>query len=343
MSNYRFMSEKWIGAALDGKIRLTSLDHYRLMEVVFEDGWIGDTEEGVARTTLTELEFTSDCDQPVLRERLRDVGIVLSNSCGAINGSEVIRMTNGFVVCFASGDIDSLREAMCQGEYDSCIEVDDLQGFAMRILQTGITSKGIHLKDVFGAPVVSRVVYSDEKSDIRYRNAAAASPFLKRDKYKGQCEVRIFFPLLAYVHDYFIDVVFNPGEGIVKEIFRGVETKASQDKPPLVFPDHPIKELLIILGEIDNYYEGGSPGDEVIDEIIAKYSRRALLAYWVLRTEERSRNLELFFINPSWSGGTVTGFRSTLREYLAKVMGYEGSDVMEFLIHAYGDGVKSYL
>jgi hypothetical protein len=322
---FRFMSDKWIDAALAGSFRLRSLSEYRLMEAVYEDEWIGDLMEGTEHIAVTGIEILSGDGQSELRNRLSEARLITmdDSSSVVIEDGLMVRVINGYVLCFAEGDFEQLKDLMCIGDYNSAIKIDDLNAFASCLYESGVSSKHGPIKNIFYPPEVGSISYTGKTGDIRYQNVVDVTAFVKREKYKSQSEIRIFFPLIDQSLDDPVDVEFSPPIGMIEEVFRCAHTQSSLVKKYDYLEGDAVQELLDILKEFESWLFDLSGEQKSAEFMRAAYSRRILLAYWTLRDRERCKNLEHFFVNPYWNGGAVTGVRMFLHDYLAKINGVD--------------------
>lgn len=345
MASFRFMSGQRIDAALQGKFRLNTLHYYRLLEVLHGDEWIGDIMEGVAPTRLDGIHLKGGGDQPELRKHLSDAGI-LKDPHGyiedlRIDDSLFIDQVEGCILCFSEGDFETLQSTMCTGGYNSAIKIEGLAAFANHMYQYGQTKDG-PLRDIVWPPEVGRVSYTNEVVDFKTQGRLKVSPFLKQKKYLDQAEVRIFFPLRNRSFDDPIDVECFPPDGMIAEVCRNVPTSPSNIKDRIKFEGDAVKELLIIIGEIDGFIPKLNEQPDLAWVVKDRYLRRALSAYWELRDETRYRNLEDVFVSIVWRKNSVWEFRTFLMEYIIKVRKYGIEERLRFFDDARGEGVADF-
>lgn len=163
------------------------------------------------------------------------------------------------------------------------------------------------------------------------------SPFVKRDKYKGQKEYRIFFQPKVYLDEDFIIMKIGDVNGLVVEEFRGGEVE-SEASTPSVEPRGVYVKVLQelydgISSERDREYrlarslygydfshDSSLIGDQV-ELFCREYRKSSVKAYWALRTEYglRCSQLDHSFSMTSYNGGDITLLLHSLKKYLSSI------------------------
>ncbi|WP_369781851.1 hypothetical protein [Pseudomonas sp. WC2401] len=319
MGFYRFMASKYMDDTLKGKLRFTSLSYYRLMEKVWDDGWIGDCQEGQAFTTIDKLDLPPGVDVDGARKKLEDARMIKGSGfhltiSNLINVSE----ENGFVLCFAKGELNDLKKEMLRDGYDSCASFRDLDLIARKIYESGVDGEGRRLSDIFDRPIVKDVSYGANQFELReVEGFVRGSALVKREKYIEQNECRIFFSPKVDLDIDFVNVSVDLSGGYVVEEFRLAPIPASISKR---LDD--IEDPLVLLGNIRNkiYSLGGEEGLALYKQ---SQGRAALLAYWQLRKDHRWHRLDTFFCMSNHNGGSMAQFTRLLDQYFELVTGMD--------------------
>lgn len=338
MGFYRFMRSKHVDSVLGGEFRFGSLMYFRLLESVYEDEWIGDSEEG--RVTTVINDFYSENGQQNIAERkwLAEKGVSVGNAEIYMNNSKFISEINGYVLCFAVGERAELDGTMLKDEYDSCVSFPDVPLIANLLYERGVDSQGRPASHIFEYPRFDFVDYSSKGFVFGQMNGCQqVSPFVKRDKYKGQKEYRIFFQPKVYLDDDFIILKIADVNGLVVEELRGCDVK-DKALPTLV---EPISVYVRILQELydglnserdrkyrlarslygfDFSHDSSLMGDEV-ELFCRKYRKSSVRAYWVLRTEYglKCSRLDQSFSMTNYNGGEITLLLHSLKKYLSSI------------------------
>lgn len=148
MGFYRFMRSKHVNSVLSGEFRFGSLMYYRLLESVYEDEWIGDSEEGRVITVIKD--FYSENGQQNIAERkwLDEMGVSVGEAEIYMKDSKFIREINGYVLCFAVGERAELETTMLNDDYDSCVSFPDVPLMAKLLYERGVDSQGRPVSDI---------------------------------------------------------------------------------------------------------------------------------------------------------------------------------------------------
>lgn len=329
MGFYRFVESRYLDDALRGELRFTALSYYRLMEKVYEDDWIGDSHEGVAITKLKELSLSPGKDQDGARKKLENVGF----GCGSgvnidIKDAEFICEENGFILSFAVGDFDELKDEMWRDDYDACLSFVDIETLASYVYVHGVDKKsGRKASDLFCYPLVGLVVYGENEVDfLLVDTCLEASPLLKREKYGGQKECRIFFKPKMYLDVDVVTLVMDIPKGYVVEKFRNISPPRIKEWiEPETFPD-PLEKLREVRKAIHAALRQHEDFINFEKELVRSYVCTAKFAYWQLRQDrslEKNRwhRLDTFFCNQNTHGGEIVHFLYLLDKYFSRVTG----------------------
>lgn len=329
MGFYRFMASRYMDKTLGGELRLTSLSYYRLMEKLWDDEWIGDSQEGQAFTTIDHLDLPAGQDVDGARGKLEAARFISGSGVNLkINGLTNIAEENGFILSFAYGDLRTLKDEMLRDGYDSCVRFQCIESLACIMYERGVDGSGRKISDFFHAPVVSQVSYEANEHNLRDVDGfVSGSAFVKRVMYKEQKEFRIFFALKAPMDVDFVEVsLVLPVDSICEE-FRNVPISESIQKPDLKVVEDPLARL----GEIRNMIHSAEGGDSRLKIFNESLGKDALLAYWQLRKEHRSNRLDTFFCMKVQHGGTMTHFVYLLDKYFSTVKGMSDWEVAGWL------------
>lgn len=338
MGFYRFMRSKHVDSVLGGEFRFGSLMYYRLLECVYEDEWIGDSEEGRVITAINNFYSKNGRQNIAERKWLDEMGVSVGNAEIYMNDCKFISEINGYILCFAVGERAELDMKMLNDEYNSCVSFPDVPFMAKLLYEHGVDSQGRPASHVFEYPHFDFVDYSSKKFVFGEMNGCQqVSPFVKRDKYKEQKEYRIFFQPKAYLDDDFIILKIGNVNGLVVEELRGGDVKA-EASTTLVEPRSVYVRILQelydgISSERDRKYrlarslygydfshDSSLMGDEV-ELFCREYRKSSLRAYWVLRTEYglKCSRLDQSFSMTSYNGGDITLLLHALKKYLSSV------------------------
>jgi len=233
---YRFLNAEHADRLVSGYFRFGNLMYYRLLELVYQDKWIGDRDEGQFRTVLDK--GTIDGNDPAsntMRQRAHEMGIYVGQNAHVIlENIQLISNFEGFVFCFSNGDLKTLQESMASrdsglGSYDSCVEIADPEELLRLISDNGVDTKsGKHVSELFGKPSFDSVRYQDNSVSIHDSPALPASPFIKKVMYQAQREARIVLPLVAPLPQDHIEIYID--------IPTNLLTKVELDNPIRVNP-----------------------------------------------------------------------------------------------------------
>lgn len=328
MGFYRFVESRHLDSVLRGELRFTALAYYRLMEMVYEDEWIGDSQEGQAISRIKSLSLAAGEDQNGLRKKLEAVGLMLGQNVDLkISNTNFTFEENGFILSFAVGELEDLKQSMWRDSYDACLSFTDIEALASYVYQHGTDGQGRKASDLFYEPVVDAVVYGVNEVDLlAVEKHLEGSPLLKREKYINQKECRIFFKPKI---DLDVDVVtfaLNVPDGYIVEEFRN--TAPPQIKKwiePETFPD-PFGKLVEMGLAIKSVRRSHDELTNDKKELITSYVRVAKFAYWQLRQDRtlehgRCSRLDSFFCMKNYNGGSITHFVYLLDKYFKRVAG----------------------
>lgn len=153
MSTFKFLHAKDIPSVLGGSVLFGSARYYRLMEVVFEDKWIGDKNEGVWRGFMGPISITPENRDESLVNRLEQLGIANVSKGGTFVGKriDIIIECDDYIFSVSKGDLPDLARVMLNpsqplGGYDGCVEIFDLEQFRNHLWNHG-TINGRSIKD----------------------------------------------------------------------------------------------------------------------------------------------------------------------------------------------------
>ena len=346
MGFFRFMSSRYVEDVLGGKLRFTSLSYYRLMEVVYDDCWIGDIQEGVTHAHIEELSIEPGVDSNGMRALLKDQKIldVGEDANVTVKGARVSIEHNGYVLCFAAGELSELKESMWEGDYDACVSFVSIEYLARSLYLHGVTGEGVQVSDVFHPPVIGYVTYADMSVDLTTVSApVSGSPFLKRTKYSGQQEYRIFFEPKKKVNRDNISICAEFPEGLICKVFSETKPPRKKEMVALKEFDDPLDVLRIVhckmMRSHTRNFEGSWEEDfegylrlfdireaEEVNDFRNLYFRDALLAYWQLRKSVPFERLDQIFCREYFSRSVITNFLSALEEYMLLVGNAAGKD-----------------
>lgn len=331
MGFYRFMPSRYMDGMLDGNFRFGSLKYYRLMESVFDDDWIGDSEDGKFITEIERVEVIGGQPDSEVRQKLKMLKIVDGDGDGdvLIEGVRLISEVNGYVLCFSVGDRSELEEDMLKDGYDSCLSFPDLECLANVIYYEGVDANNRPASEIFNFPLFGVVSYTSNTASFEsvgeHNGWGGASPFVKRVKYKKQREYRIFLESKLGMDEDFVVLKVEDIGVLCKQEFRGSEK--SESVVAKIGPlELYIESLRSVCGEVEakrnevfdstrhlrdskQYIEALNRSDEV--EVFQRdYFKLALKSYWVLRNEYKMKcpRLDSFFSLTSFDGGDIAHF-----------------------------------
>ena len=296
MSFYRFMDSRYLDDVLAGRFRFTSLAYYRLLEKIFEDEWIGDAHEGLAVITAADINLPAGRDPDGMREKLKALGIFNGDGSTVKIGSvQIALFVEGFVLCFAVGEIEELKLSMLNDAYNGCLVFSDVKSLAVHIYRSGILSDGRSVSDVFHPPAVDYVSYVCNGFNLAdVESFAQGSPFVKREKYNGQNEYRIFFaPKHAEAVDVDVVTITVPSpEKYVAEEIRGESVGAhgqgAEDYKVALF------RLYEIRGIFESEYRSNSCLYNSVKDDVRQWPlyKDMMISYWEARKKLISKKMD---------------------------------------------------
>lgn len=326
MGIYRFMESQHIGQLLKGELRFTALSYYRLLEKVYQDHWIGDCHEGHTITRI-DTELISGQDDCGMRQKLADLKILSGDSTSVkMSGVQYIDRVDGFILSFAVGELEDLSKRMSRGSYDACAVFNDIHLIAKIVYETGLTSDGCAVSDVFFPPEVGPVTYDGNEVDLSSSDGhLPASPLLKRKMYKDQQEWRIYFRPRVLMDLDVVTVSADFPDGCIQQQFRDAVTPPGDPWPDLGIIEKPL-EVLQKIGHSIFLERMISDSDEVAKYFADVHYRSALLAYWQLRKEHRWSTMDFYFSMDDFAV-VVSGLMAKLDHYEVRVTGVDRFDI----------------
>lgn len=335
MGFYKFMPSRYIRKALGGEFRFGALMYYRLLELVHDDKWIGDREEGQVTLNVDNVKIAPGVVDNNVRGKLNKLGF--SGDGGIeIKAASFVQRIEGFVFCCSAGELSGLRKHMLEGDYDSCVSIPDIRALVQHLYDHGVCDDGRAVSDVFFPPVADLVNYCGNTTSFHGLNAEfSASPFIKRKDYEKQQEFRVFIqpkreldvdsitlkidPLGFVVEEFRNDVVQKLNPEMVSESLEVSLGKLQEILVRMKARRDECSELLFKIGGVKGFRAGR--GTYEVDEFHRLDKKTALLAYWNLRNKYNYRDFRIdsIFVQENKSGGAITGFITHVSNYCRQI------------------------
>ncbi|MFS2010352.1 hypothetical protein ACCD06_10815 [Azospirillum sp. CT11-132] len=294
MGIYRFLNKEHVGSLLNGCLRFGSLQRYRLLEEIKGDKWIGDRREYVSESLIEKASSNSPADRDLFKSLKNDGAISVNGSCEVvIQNVKIIKNGNGFVFSMCAGEIEELKESMCNPKddsaYDACIEIKNVELLCAKIWSHG-TVDGTPIPDLFFSISHDRVAYDwDIASYIPY--GTFPSPFKKLPSYQKQSEYRIFLEPKTNIAKNHIFIRLNDKVDLFKEIDLSLSPRETYDQKESIreLQDEVYLDSIKIL----TFYllEAATMKRRIFsDDDRANIRKSIYLNYWTLR----ERNPEMY-------------------------------------------------
>ena len=299
MGYYRFMSTNHIKSTLEGKLRFRHFSYYRFLEVLLgdEDDLIGDVEDGVNFVHIERLELKGPVSHD-MSAKLKQVGFNIVGDVNVVISNHVaVNAMDGFLLSFSCGDLEGLKRSMVNEDYNACVEFIDLAVLADHIYNFGIVDGVGPVSDHFDPPLVGDVEYASNRVFFEEMKEVSYTPFLKREKFRGQQESRIvLIPKQRFVGDLLSISVDFP-QGYLVEKFKG-EPKPRGKVEGMPDPVGYLQEVLKALNSLE-------ASDLKRSWLDADGRRKKIAqAYWQLRESDAKYADDSFesylCVDPSW-------------------------------------------
>lgn len=225
--HFKFMSKKYVGDFLRGRVRIAHLSYYRKME---GPEWIADKEEGFMSADVRDVDFSklSAAQRSEMASRINKTKAMRIDGPALQTAHIDVRLTMvprpAYVLCFSIEPFESAMRAMCIDapdgyRYDACVEILDIAAFCQAILDSG-TVGGVPLGPEISSSMLDSVKYQNRHVDVWQESPPDDPTFAKPAKFSTQQEAR--FAMYPYsdadINDETIFVDFNVPSGILREI-----------------------------------------------------------------------------------------------------------------------------
>lgn len=292
---------------------------------------IGDLNEGVAVDTFDSFKVEGPTDQPELRKRLEQVGVLKlgeGHPNVQIDSGTVMRRVDCFVFCMSSSEDFERAHQHLSREYDACLRMNDLKLIAS-LIDNGEVG-GEPLGNTFWPVQIGRVQYESNTSNLNDSDSSgAATPFRKPLRFAGQQEIRfVLWPRAKVERDHLIVSAALPVgllerlpdskvEGIVDGTQQEVVAAPSVliDGFELLLTD--LLKLQDASSRSPNFHEKDwqkrmmdsyRANELAMNAFFSKHEEEFLRFYWGLREQGfASANLDSFFTTP-FGGQSVLAF-----------------------------------
>jgi hypothetical protein len=260
MGFYKFLDSEHVDKLLGGSVKFTRLSYYRMLELVSNDRWIGDKDEGVARTHVGDMVV--DGSDPRTLAMLNRTGAFYFppnfGSKATLSGNVLVKSgPNPHIFCFSCGALDDLKDAMCgtkaQGSpYDACVEILNVLGL-MKAVGHGLIRNmdGAPFRTAFKKVGGGAVKYSGHDKMLDDQGALLPSCLRKKSIYTRQQEFRLALepPNDLAPDDLFLEI--GSTAGLLVERFRHLPVGKEVAVKPSLRPENEIASELDTL--IDDF------------------------------------------------------------------------------------------
>ena len=227
---YKFLDKKYVSSTIEGSLKFGRLRYYQLLEIMTGDQWIGDRNEGVARTKVTATLQEGNPEHAVLLDRLSKTGFKLGPGSSAELRDVTIRNElDCFVFCVSEGELAQLAASMSAPEraqyaYDSCLQLRDPQEIMQRLWAQGFVD-GQPLPALFKSLHFGQVSYDWAERDLGDGPAASGDPFVKSSRYTEQRERRFVLVPNATIEQDGVFVQCAAISDLLVEVNRGLPAR----------------------------------------------------------------------------------------------------------------------
>jgi hypothetical protein len=313
MPYYKFLRAEHISMIESGRLRMGSLDSYRIQEALSGNRWIGDANDARVRYPVQDT---------VIKNESGDINF-------SIRGNTVITVAHGYIFSFSRGDFQPLygeftKDRVGLPGYSSAVSIRH-PGRLKRAIAEGVCTSGMHagrkIKEI-GSLEVGPVIYGQISGEINPLHQLPKSSGFRKDAiFAPQQEWRVYLQCEELEDGLFIQM--PDAEKLFKAVLIGEDSTLTAG--------HNVgsawEELMtcaryaawvwksasrVDFGN-DSFAHYDAEQKKLKAEMNTHWRPRVIAAYAITRTERRTKQMDDEILYP---GGNYIGMMATLNRYL---------------------------